>query len=56
MIYRKLITNLCINFFAAKELTDNKSYTQRMSRLRSSTVEPVLGILINFMSMRRVTD
>jgi len=37
-----------------KKLTDNKAYAQRMSRLRSSTVEPVLGTLINFLSMKRV--
>jgi transposase len=37
-----------------KKLTKNKSYAQRMSRLRSSTVEPVLGTLINFLNMKRV--
>ena len=37
-----------------KKLTDNKAYAQRMSRLRSSTVEPVLGTLINFLNMKRV--
>ena len=37
-----------------KKLTENKSYAQRMSRLRSSTVEPVLGTLINFLNMKRV--
>ena len=37
-----------------KKLTENKAYTQRMSRLRSSTVEPVLGTLINFLNMKRV--
>jgi transposase len=37
-----------------KKLTDNKSFAQRMSRLRSSTVEPVLGTLINFLNMKRV--
>jgi hypothetical protein len=36
------------------KLTDNKSITQRMSRWRKSTVEPVLGTLINFLNMRRV--
>jgi len=37
-----------------KKLTDNKKYAQRMSRLRSSTVEPVLGTLINYLNMKRV--
>ena len=37
-----------------RKLTDKKSYAQRMSRLRSSTVEPVLGTLINFLNMKRV--
>jgi len=39
-----------------KKLTDNKAYAQRMFRLRSSTVEPVLGTLINFLSMKRVNS
>jgi len=30
--------------------TENKAYAQRMSRLRSATVEPVLGTLINFLN------
>jgi transposase/ribosomal protein S17E len=37
-----------------KKFTENKRYAQKMFRLRSSTVEPVLGTLINFMSMKRV--
>jgi len=37
-----------------KKLTENKVYAQKMSRLRSSTVEPVLGTLINFLNMKRV--
>jgi len=36
------------------KLTDNKVYAQRMSRLRASTVEPVLGTLINFLNMKRI--
>jgi transposase len=32
----------------------NERYAKRMSRLRSSTVEPVLGTLINFLNMKRV--
>jgi len=32
----------------------NERYASRMSRLRSATVEPVLGTLINFLGMKRV--
>gem|GEM_PF-123452 len=32
----------------------NERYAARMSRLRSATVEPVLGTLINFLGMKRV--
>jgi len=34
--------------------TQNEAYARYMSRLRSSTVEPVLGTLINCMNMKRV--
>jgi len=34
--------------------TNNERYAARMSRLRSSTVEPVLGTLINFLGMKKV--
>jgi transposase len=37
-----------------ERLTNNKLYAKRMVRLRSSTVEPVLGTLINFRNMKRV--
>jgi hypothetical protein len=30
------------------------SYARRMKKLRQSTVEPVLGTLINFMGLRRI--
>jgi hypothetical protein len=33
---------------------ENERYARRMSRLRSATVEPVLGTLINFMGMKKV--
>ena len=36
------------------KLTDNEKYAKRMRRLRSSTVEPVLGTLINFLGMKKV--
>jgi hypothetical protein len=34
--------------------TKNKRYAKQMSRLRSATVEPVLGTLLNFLGMRKV--
>ncbi|MDR0333117.1 MAG: IS1182 family transposase [Dysgonamonadaceae bacterium] len=37
-----------------EKLTENKQYAQRMKRLRSATVEPVLGTLINFLGMKKV--
>jgi hypothetical protein len=37
-----------------KKLTENREYAKRISRIRSKTVEPVLGTLLNFMNMRRV--
>ena len=36
------------------KLTSNEKYAKRMSRLRSSTVEPVLGTLLNFMGMNKI--
>ena len=37
-----------------EKLTKNVRKAQRMRRLRSSTVEPVLGTLINFLGMKKV--
>jgi hypothetical protein len=37
-----------------KKLTENKEYATRLFRSRSSTVEPVLGTLLNFLNMKRV--
>jgi Transposase and inactivated derivatives len=36
------------------KLKKNEKYAKRMSRLRSSTVEPVLGTLLNFMGMKKI--
>ena len=36
------------------KLTKNEKYAKRMSCLRSSTVEPVLGTLLNFMGMKKI--
>ncbi len=37
-----------------KKLNANKQYAKRMSKIRSKTVEPVLGTLINFLNMKRI--
>ncbi len=37
-----------------ERLTSNEAYAKRMVRKRSSTVEPVLGTLINYRNMKRV--
>ena len=37
-----------------KRIQENLDYAKRMSKIRSKTVEPVLGTLINFTNMRRV--
>lgn len=36
------------------KLTENPAKAKRMSKIRSKTVEPVLGTLLNFLGMRRV--
>lgn len=39
-----------------KKLTENKAYHRRLVKRRSSTVEPVLGTLINHHNMRRINS
>lgn len=39
-----------------KKLTENKSYHRRLVKRRSSTVEPVLGTLINHHNMKRINS
>lgn len=39
-----------------EKLTNNKAYHQRLVKRRSSTVEPVLGTLINYHNMRRINS
>ena len=36
------------------KLTKNEKYAKQMSRLRSATVEPVLGTLLNFTGMKKI--
>src|SRR5690625_5852664 len=39
-----------------EKLTQNKAYHRRLVKRRSSTVEPVLGTLINHHNMRRINS
>jgi transposase len=54
--YKKLDDSIHKEYYDRmhKKLTRDKVHTQKIFRLRTSTVEPVLGTLINFMNMRRV--
>jgi hypothetical protein len=54
--YKKLDDSIHKEYYDRmhKKMAENKGYSQRISRQRSSTVEPVLGTLINFLNMRRV--
>lgn len=37
-----------------QKLTQNPNYAKKMVRVRSKTVEPVIGTLVNFTNMKRV--
>jgi transposase len=37
-----------------QKLTQNEKYAKKMSRIRSKTVEPVIGTLVTFTNMKRV--
>jgi hypothetical protein len=39
-----------------QKLSSNPGYAKKMSKIRSRTVEPVLGTLINFLNMRRLNS
>lgn len=39
-----------------QKLTNNPSYARKISRIRSKTVEPVLGTLINFLNMKKINS
>ena len=54
--YKKLDDSIHKEYYDRmhKKITENKAYAQRLFRIRSSTVEPILGTLINFTNMRRV--
>jgi len=54
--YKKLDTSIHKEYYDRMhhKLTDEKEYATRLFRSRSSTVEPVLGTLINHLAMKRV--
>jgi len=39
-----------------QKLTQNKAYHRRLVKRRSSTIEPVLGTLINYHNLRRINS
>jgi len=39
-----------------KKLTENPIYAKHISKIRSRTVEPVLGTLLNFLNMKRINS
>lgn len=39
-----------------EKLTKNPAYTKRISKIRSRTVEPVLGTLINFTNLKKINS
>ena len=52
--YKKIDDSIHKEFYDRMHTRMQSRYAEKMRRLRSSTVEPVLGTLINFTGMRRV--
>lgn len=52
--YKKIDDSVHKHHYDKMHKRMQSSYAKRMRRLRSSTVEPVLGTLINFTGMRRI--
>ncbi len=54
--FKKIEDSICKPLYNKmhKKLNKNKNYMRFLTKRRSSTVEPVLGTLINFHSMKRV--
>jgi len=52
--YKKIDDSIHKHHYDKMHQRMQSSYAERMMRLRSSTVEPVLGTLINFTGMRRI--
>jgi transposase len=53
-VYKKIDDSIYKPEYDRMHTRMQSSYASRMRRLRSSTVEPVLGTLINFTGMRRI--
>ena len=39
-----------------KKLNQNRAYSNKIVKIRSATVEPVLGTLINFLNMKKINS
>ena len=39
-----------------KKLNQNRAYSNKIAKIRSATVEPVLGTLINFLNMKKINS
>lgn len=39
-----------------KKLNQNRAYSNKIAKIRSATVEPVLGTLINFLNMKKISS
>lgn len=52
--FKKLDDNIYKPLYAKMHDKMQTAYAKRISRIRSKTVEPVLGTLINFLNMKRV--
>ena len=52
--YKKIEDTVDKHLYDAMHVRLQTTYARRMKKLRHSTVEPVLGTLINFMGMRRI--
>ena len=54
--FKKLDDSIAKPYYDRMHEKLQTAYAKRMSRIRSKTVEPVLGTLINFMNMKRVNS
>ena len=52
--FKKLDDNIYKSLYAKMYDKMQTPYAKRISRIRSKTVEPVLGTLINYLNMKRV--
>lgn len=52
--FKKIDDNMHKSLYAKMHVKMQTPYAKRISRIRSKTVEPVLGTLINYLNMKRV--